>query len=34
MRRILVVAHQTIGGEELAETVRNRLADEPCEVGD
>jgi hypothetical protein len=32
MRRILVVAHHTVGGDELAETVRERQAAEPCDV--
>jgi hypothetical protein len=31
MRRILVVANQTVGGEELAEVVKARVAQEPCE---
>jgi hypothetical protein len=31
MRRILVVANQTVGGEDLAEVIRARMAEGPCE---
>ena len=30
MRRYLVVAHQTLGSPELAEALRDRLAEGPC----
>ena len=31
MRRVLVVANRTVGGEELAAVIRERLADDPCQ---
>jgi hypothetical protein len=31
MRRVLVVANRTVGGEELAAVIRDRLKAEPCE---
>ena len=31
MRRYLVVANQTLGGDELAKSVRDRMAAGPCE---
>lgn len=31
MRRVLVVANRTVGGDELAAVVATRLAAEPCE---
>lgn len=32
MRRIVVVANQTLGGEHLADLIRSRVADGPVEV--
>ena len=32
MRRIVVVANQTLGGEHLADLIRNRVTDGPVEV--
>jgi hypothetical protein len=31
MRRVLVVANQTLGGDELLEAIKSRMAQEPCE---
>lgn len=31
MRRVLVVANRTVGGEELADAIRERMAAGPCE---
>ena len=32
MKRILLVANQTLGGEEVDAWLRERIAEEPCEV--
>ena len=31
MRHVLVVANKTVGGDELAKVIKERLAEEPCD---